>query len=269
MGKTRNTATQRTIFSCFQISKKKVDTSSKERKASEKKTKDAEIAGKSCRFTKTNKNPESSIKPSNPPPRSRRSSSRTRSRKDSCQTERRRSVRGQKKSNGAKNREISPFRPGLLDFTLSTRETEALSEVQRTTTNSQGKTLLMGDIPMVVIPNKKPRKPVERKRRATQQSSTGTAHKRRKSSKGSLPPKKIIKSTTLSYDSNPSTLTLNCAQRVLPVPLKGGIPEFKEFMSYDEKDIFGTQLKKFKHDKGDDENDCDTDDEEITRVRKL
>ena len=199
MGKTRNKATQRTLFSCFQISKKKVDTSSKERKASDKKAKDLEIPGKSFRSAKTNKNSESSIKPSNPPSNGTRSSLLRRSREDSCQTERRRPVKRQKKSNGAKNREYSPFRPGLLDFTLSTRETEALSEVQRTTTNARGKTLLMGDIPMVFIPNKKPRK-------------------------------KITKSTTLSYDTNSSTLALNCANKVMSMPLKGGVPEFQDFI---------------------------------------
>lgn len=245
MARTKKSANQRTLFSCFQIKKKVLGSEELAKKGTESTTVKPEKVIKTCRFTKTEIVKDKVNIGIKSKPKQRNTSSRRRSRQSSSGCQKRRSRKSQMKSKESKRTHGSPFKMSMFDFTLSTRETEVQSEMPSNFAKDQRKTFLTQDIKMEVESSKNQKKISQRKRKASQQKATQSGQKKRKTSSRSRSTKKRVKCSTMELDTNESTLSFN-ALRKLPANIhKGGIPDSQEFKIYDESDIFGTQMQKY------------------------
>jgi hypothetical protein len=107
------------------------------------------------------------------------------------------------------------------------------------------------------------------KRGRSLQKTQGLEAKRRKTSKQSAGRSQAIKATTVCFDTNGSTLALNTSKTGAKSVKEGGIPEIQKFKCFSDTDIFGDYFSKKQEIHEDSEDDCDTDQEEIDRVKKL
>lgn len=276
MAKTRK-MTQRTLFSCFNAQKPLPNSSSKFKKLSQQTVVKSITLTKVWKFDKVPKVSKSSPNSINPLQNLKSSKVVLTTVRASQGVGKKRAKKAIRKSQISKSRDKSPRNLTLFDFTLSSRETEAPSEAHNLGFKDQRRSILTKDIQMDLGSNcNTVVTKIQKRRRSLLKTSVFEQKRRKTSASNSSTKKKPIRSSSIQLKSNETTLNLNIHLSSSRLQKEDGIQEIRSFQWFKESDIFNKSLEKYskslqkdKTEDNDSEDDCDTENGEIERIRKL